>query len=51
MVINKNIRLTNGYIINNILYALDQILMAANEDYGITHKPYSRKLYNEHIKQ
>jgi hypothetical protein len=32
MVINKGIQLTNRKVINTILYADDQILMAASED-------------------
>jgi hypothetical protein len=52
MVINKGIQLTNRKIVNTILYAEDQILMATSEDelqtmaYHLNHKT----LYQESTK-
>ena len=52
-VIKKGIQLSNRNLVNTILYADDQILMATSEDdytnNGVPPESYSKKIQKDHI--
>jgi len=52
-VVKKGIQPNKRKILNTILYADDQILMATSEDElqknGIPPEPYSKEIQNDHI--